>query len=288
MTDHLDLHNGSLFVGQTLTSPGNKAYLTLQSDGNLVLYQSGTNMPLWASNTAGKPAYRASIQGDSNFVIYDKNSHPLWATNTGNLGAHNSGIFVQDDGNLVIYKDNRSPTSDPSDRNKHAIWDSGTYMFAVNHNAQGNVHQPGFDLGVWMTKVAQSAGTSVEKAALGAVKKNLPPAAVQGFDVATKILANPATASLAAVSAARGALDGIAKQGFDLAGSIHVGAATVQVPPGLTPDAQAAYLATHGMQTQSASNKAALTVGLNPVGVSLAQQHLSWWGRLKAWWHRVL
>lgn len=91
--------NQSLATGQTRTSCDGRFTLTMQGDGNLVLYQGGT--ALWATNTANSGAARATMQGDGNFVVYTSAGTPVWASNTsGNAGAH---LSLQNDGNLVVY-----------------------------------------------------------------------------------------------------------------------------------------------------------------------------------------
>lgn len=84
--------------GQHLTSPNGKYILTMQSDGNLVLYQGST--ALWASNTGG-PGRRAVMQSDGNLVIYS-GSTAVWSSGTDGYGA--SRLVLQDDANLVIYR----------------------------------------------------------------------------------------------------------------------------------------------------------------------------------------
>ena len=91
--------NVSLASNQSLASCNGTYKLTMQSDGNLVLYQGST--PLWASNTVGSGADKAILQGDGNFVLYTSSGAPVWASNTaGNTGAY---LNVQNDGNVVIY-----------------------------------------------------------------------------------------------------------------------------------------------------------------------------------------
>jgi hypothetical protein len=103
--------NVSLTANQSLASCNGDYTLTMQGDGNLVLYQSGT--PLWASNTAGSAADEAIMQGDGNFVLYTSAGSPLWASGTaGNAGAY---LNVQNDGNVVIYSTSGS-----------ALWSTGT------------------------------------------------------------------------------------------------------------------------------------------------------------------
>ncbi len=46
------------------------------------------------------------MQPDGNLVMYDQNWHNVWATNTnGNNGAW---LIVQDDGNIVMYKNGQT------------------------------------------------------------------------------------------------------------------------------------------------------------------------------------
>lgn len=77
-----------LFPGQVvyqsgyLESPDARFYVTLQMDGNLVLYHmNGT--PLWHSATYMHPYINTlEMQHDGNLVMYDGNGRPYWATNT--------------------------------------------------------------------------------------------------------------------------------------------------------------------------------------------------------------
>lgn len=90
-----------LSAGESLTSENGQYRLDMQSDGNLVLYRSDGNAPLWASQTAGGGGTHAVMQDDGNLVIYG-GSGAVWASDTaGNSGA---ALRVQDDGNVVIYQ----------------------------------------------------------------------------------------------------------------------------------------------------------------------------------------
>jgi hypothetical protein len=101
----------SLGAGQQLTSGNGKYTLTMQSDGNLVLAESGN--PVWATGTNGSGAVRAELQADGNFVLYTDSGGAAWASGTaGNSGGR---LVLQDDRNLVVY------ASD--DR---VLWSSGT------------------------------------------------------------------------------------------------------------------------------------------------------------------
>lgn len=98
-----------LYKGYSIVSANRVFKLTMQADGNLVLYKG--NVALWSSRTKVKNSY-AVLQADGNFVIYH-NTTAIWSTRT----AHNPGasFVVQDDGNAVIYQD-ATP-----------IWSTGTH-----------------------------------------------------------------------------------------------------------------------------------------------------------------
>ncbi|WP_435271365.1 hypothetical protein [Streptomyces sp. 1222.5] len=76
--------------------------LVMQSDGNLVMYRNRDGAAIWSTHTSGHSGAYAVMQTDGNFVVYDAGSQPLWSTHT----AGNSGAWanMQDDGNFVIYK----------------------------------------------------------------------------------------------------------------------------------------------------------------------------------------
>jgi hypothetical protein len=81
-----------------------KACLTMQSDGNLVVYDE-RGAPRWASNTAGRPGSTAAFQGDGNLVVYAPGGQPIWASNTASGDPANVNyLCTQGDGNVVVYK----------------------------------------------------------------------------------------------------------------------------------------------------------------------------------------
>jgi hypothetical protein len=82
-------------------SNGLSSTLTMQTDGNLVLYHGGNcnYHAVWASNTVTRGLY-ATMQGDGNLVVY--NGSASFASNTS--GNPNAYLAIQSDGNLVIYK----------------------------------------------------------------------------------------------------------------------------------------------------------------------------------------
>ncbi|MFE0653448.1 hypothetical protein ACFVZH_33250 [Streptomyces sp. NPDC059534] len=54
----------------------------MQVDGNLVVYGSDTVTPYWSSRTWGHDGAVLAIQDDSNVVIYDSRGYPIWHSNT--------------------------------------------------------------------------------------------------------------------------------------------------------------------------------------------------------------
>jgi len=78
---------------------GNGAYtLTLQDDGNLVLY--ARDKAVWSTGTNGQDVVRAEVQTDGNFVLYTPEK-PVWHTDT--KGKKEVKLVLQDDRNLVLY-----------------------------------------------------------------------------------------------------------------------------------------------------------------------------------------
>lgn len=106
---------GALKQNQFIRSIDKRFKLILQADGNLVLYKNGTQA-IWNSKTYGKPNItRCEMQTDGNLVLYDDFATPYWHTNTqGNPGSY---LALQNDGNLVIYKNNIP------------VWNTGTYIY---------------------------------------------------------------------------------------------------------------------------------------------------------------
>jgi len=93
------LQNGEkLEVGGSLTSENGAYKLTLQDDGNLVLYSG--DEAVWSTGTNGKNVVRAEVQKDGNFVLYTPDD-PVWASQT--KGAKDVRLVLQDDRNLVLY-----------------------------------------------------------------------------------------------------------------------------------------------------------------------------------------
>jgi hypothetical protein len=134
---NLVLYSGFQPIWSTLTSGFSPQYLIMQTDGNLVLYDTN-NIPLWNSSTYGNPGSRLDFQADGNLVIYNQTNNAIWTTSTVhnpnyynyvNTTLHTGKLFpgqqlqtadrryrlvLQGDGNLVLYSSSR------------AVWASGT------------------------------------------------------------------------------------------------------------------------------------------------------------------
>ncbi|MEU4807453.1 S8 family serine peptidase [Actinosynnema sp. NPDC023587] len=90
----------SLHAGQSRRSPDGAHRLTMQADGNLVLY-TAYGEALWSTGTGGGDAVRAVLQSDGNFVLYSPTEVARWSTRT--WGRPADRLVVQNDGNVVLY-----------------------------------------------------------------------------------------------------------------------------------------------------------------------------------------
>lgn len=81
--------------GQALYSGSYR--LTVQTDGNLVIYWNNT--AIWATMT--NDGYKLMLQFDGNLVLQRSNGTAAWATNT--WGQNVTKAAMQSDGNLVTY-----------------------------------------------------------------------------------------------------------------------------------------------------------------------------------------
>jgi hypothetical protein len=96
--------NTILFAGQTVFSNNNRYRLTLQNDGNLVLY--GPSGAKWA---VGENKGHALIQqSDGNLVLYSYQGAAVWSSNIWLANGSQTQTFIQGDGNIVTY-DKYSP-----------------------------------------------------------------------------------------------------------------------------------------------------------------------------------
>ncbi|MGH0173555.1 UNVERIFIED_CONTAM: hypothetical protein FKN15_068462 [Acipenser sinensis] len=106
-TNKLELDD-FLTMGQSIFSANGKYKAIFQNDGNFVVYEYHEGVPIWASDTWGKwDADKVIMQGDCNLVINDINGTALWQSNTHMPKCQACCLTMQDDGNLVIYRDNK-------------------------------------------------------------------------------------------------------------------------------------------------------------------------------------
>ena len=96
-------YGGSIQPFQELKSADGRYKLTVQKDGNVVLYSP--NRALWQTGTAGKPLSRLTLQTDGNLVVYGFDDRPLWWTGTN----QRDRLILQNDGNLVLYNGQNQP-----------------------------------------------------------------------------------------------------------------------------------------------------------------------------------
>ncbi|OFW14125.1 MAG: hypothetical protein A3F70_01345 [Acidobacteria bacterium RIFCSPLOWO2_12_FULL_67_14] len=81
-----------------------------QTDGNLVLYDDVARRDLWSTNTALTSAGFLTVQPDGNLVLYNAQSRDMWSSGTS--GDANAYLVVQNDGNVVLYRANGQPLWD--------------------------------------------------------------------------------------------------------------------------------------------------------------------------------
>jgi RHS repeat-associated protein len=88
----------TLASGSSLTT--NTVRLSMQGDGNLVLYSLKSGQALWSSATEGHPGATATMGTDGNLAVKSTTGTTLWSTGTSSPGAH---ATLQDNANLVVY-----------------------------------------------------------------------------------------------------------------------------------------------------------------------------------------
>ena len=113
----------TLTAGQSLWSPAGRYEFVMQSDGNLVEYDSTNGQPLWATMAGGTGNW-AVMQGDGNFVVYSSASRALWYSHSN--GFSGSYLTVQDDGNVVIYYGSTALWATGQDSGERQCWVNNT------------------------------------------------------------------------------------------------------------------------------------------------------------------
>lgn len=103
-------HNDYLLTGEALFSKNGNYSLVYESDGSLVIYAlTKGKEPIWSVPEKGqrRKGGRLYMQPDGNLVIYDIHGYPLWSSNTS--GFREASLILEDSGKLVIYdKDGQS------------------------------------------------------------------------------------------------------------------------------------------------------------------------------------
>src|SRR5262249_42512962 len=89
--------------GKSISSCDGAYSLNMQTDGNLVLYHSGS--AVWSSSTWGA-GYILFVQGDGNLVIYSAAQSPVWESGTGGSGTGN--YLKVEAGHIRLYKSDGS------------------------------------------------------------------------------------------------------------------------------------------------------------------------------------
>ncbi|XP_002962570.2 mannose-specific lectin [Selaginella moellendorffii] len=95
--------NKQLRSNEELRSNNSFFVFKVQSDCNMVLTRVSDSSVLWSSGTGGKAAgCWVTMQGDGNLVLYSNQNNAVWMSKT----ARKEDLYtlmVQDDGNAVIY-----------------------------------------------------------------------------------------------------------------------------------------------------------------------------------------
>ena len=93
--------NGTLLRGDSLWSRQKATRLTLQYDGNLVLYDfepsNSTQKAIWASGTVDKEPFRVVMQPHGDLVLVAVNGTIVWRLGTGDVKNLGVTLLVQDD-----------------------------------------------------------------------------------------------------------------------------------------------------------------------------------------------
>lgn len=92
------LHTGTAYVGNFSWVSG-EFTLTMQTDGNLVIYKGGT--ATWSSKTFMFPNATLVMQRDGNLVIYNTKREPVWSSKT--FGNQDGYAMLDNKGQLVVY-----------------------------------------------------------------------------------------------------------------------------------------------------------------------------------------
>ncbi|WP_426500354.1 mannose-binding protein [Streptomyces sp. D54] len=91
----------SIGVGQSWAT--NRIRMTMQQDGNLVVYNE-QNKPIWAAMTFGEN-HRAIFQPDGNLVVHNGDDRAIWASKTHDFGG--AQLVLRPDAKVVVVHNGR-------------------------------------------------------------------------------------------------------------------------------------------------------------------------------------
>jgi RHS repeat-associated protein len=89
----------TLLAGQHLVSSDGAYRAEMQGDGNFVVYNS-SNQPIWASGTNNQPGLTLTLGSGGDLALNDNSGNPVWQTYTN--PSSNDTLTMQTDGNLVL------------------------------------------------------------------------------------------------------------------------------------------------------------------------------------------
>jgi len=94
-----------------IASPSCMTKLSVGGDGNAALTDVNSGKVYWSTNTAGKGTgpFRLTLQGDGNLVLYDSKSTSLWSSGTVNTGVGPWTLKIRDQVHLAIVDFNGEP-----------------------------------------------------------------------------------------------------------------------------------------------------------------------------------
>lgn len=106
--------NETLRINDCLSSENQVYYLVLQEDGNLCVYKRteyGNHAFVWGTMTHGKGGQELRLQSDGNLVLYNSYNSPIWSTET--MGYFDAkyyssrykpvSLILENDGSLSLY-----------------------------------------------------------------------------------------------------------------------------------------------------------------------------------------
>lgn len=110
--------NTFLRASQCLTSPNRNYRAIMQHDGNFVIYErkNGKETAVWNTRTSGNAGAFLALQQDGNLVVYSKASKPLYNSKTSRKPFADYKLKLGDDGVLQLIKKS----------NNSVIWRSHT------------------------------------------------------------------------------------------------------------------------------------------------------------------